>query len=229
MQFSPLPSIRRYLRNKLDELVASGPYKGMKFPENNGIDCYECKLMGIYEKELHPVIENLTQKKLHSLTIIGAAEGYHATGLARSTSLIPTCFESDRIRSKNLMEMGNFNEIEVDIRGSFGKDTIWNAKPGLIFIDIEGNEMGVLTEERLEMWQKHYLIVEVHSEEILQSLKERSHGLFKIEWIKCKKRTIHDYPFSIPLKHALRRWWNVPVQEWRSDSLGWLVLSPLKG
>jgi hypothetical protein len=226
MLFSPLPYIRRYLRKKLGETVYDGIYQGMKWKELTATDCYETKLMGIYEKELYPVIECITQKPLHSLCIIGTAEGYHALGLARLTGLSPCCFERDEKCNENLHLLSSLNEVPIKENGQFTSKTTLELAPGLILMDIEGEEINVLTKDRLSAWKDHHVIVEVHASSIKEKIKERSKTDFKTDFVPVQRRTVDDYPLTIPFKWLLRRWWHVPVQEWRSDSIGWLILWP---
>ena len=226
MRFSPLPVIRRYLRRKLGTEVFSGPYRGMKWQELNGITCFETKLLGIYEKELYPILENLSCLNIQSLTILGSAEGYHAIGLAKILQLKPVCFESDPVASTNLKQLAKLNNVSIEPKGTFNASTEWLPATGLILIDIEGSENDILTPDRLSQWKQHYILVEVHAQTIKETLQERTKSLFTSQFIACQERTIYDYPFVIPLKTVLKRWWRVPVQEWRSDSIGWLWLTP---
>lgn len=226
MIFSPLPHIRKYLRNRLQDTVSDGPYRGLVLCERPSVDCYEAKLMGTYEKELHPIMELLLQKQLQSLTVIGAAEGYHAIGMGRRTSLAPVCFEQDEKARQNLKEIAEINQVPVEIHDRFTSQTDYQPSPGLIIIDIEGQEQELLHENQFAAWRQHHFIIEIHGDEIKTTIEQASASLFKTRWVPTKKRTIRDYPFDIPLKYLLRRWWNVPVQEWRSDSIGWLLLTP---
>jgi hypothetical protein len=227
MFLSPLFHIRKYLRKKLEGKVYAGPYQGMTFPQAPGIDCYEAKLLGIYERELFHIITKLHHMDLQSLTVIGAAEGYHAIGLARLTGLTPLCFEEKDAAAQNLTQLAHENQVNFSLNKRFTTNTQIDQLPGLIFMDIEGAEDHILSKQRMTKWKQHHLMVEIHGSDILESLIQRSQGLFDPLWIECKPRTVDDYPFSIPLKNFLKRWWNVPVQEWRSDSIGWLILTPV--
>lgn len=215
-----------YLRKKLQGQVYAGLYRGLKLPEHPNIACYEAKLLGCYEKELAMVITQFTHQKLNSLTIIGSAEGFHALGLSMLTGLVPSCYESDAELTKQLSHNAETNSLKIETYPSFEANTFLDRPPGLVLMDIEGDETSILTEERLNDWKSHHLIIEIHGEEKLDTIIKRSEKIFQIKFIPCQKRTTKDYPFPIPLRHLLSRWWKVPVQEWRSDSIGWLILSP---
>lgn len=226
MLLSPLPHIRKYLRKKLRNQVYAGVYEGMLWQEVSTIDCFESKLMGIYEKELYPTIEKILDTSPKSITVIGVAEGYHAIGLALNSGLIPLCYERDKHAQSSLQKLARLNNVGIDLQGSFDSETTLNQPPGLIIMDIEGAEKDVLNSNRLSSWKTQHIIVEVHSQKILNALIDRSKEWFASDFISTRKRTVADYPFRIPYKLLLKRWWNVPVQEWRSNSLGWLVLTP---
>jgi predicted O-methyltransferase YrrM len=55
----------------------------MHYTENSQGSCYIPKLLGVYERELHDVLENLIAWGPDLVIDAGAAEGYYAVGLAR--------------------------------------------------------------------------------------------------------------------------------------------------
>src|SRR3954451_18937011 len=66
--------------------VAHGPFAGMEYLP--GLEASSgdlvAKLLGTYERELHPVIEGwIAQPPAHMIDI-GSAEGYYAVGLTRA-------------------------------------------------------------------------------------------------------------------------------------------------
>src|SRR5450432_1298867 len=63
-------------------IVQNGPFAGMKYiPQSNGSALIP-KLTGTYEQELHGIIEEVSQRKYHTLVDVGCAEGYYLVGLA---------------------------------------------------------------------------------------------------------------------------------------------------
>ena len=62
--------------------VLNSPFKGMMYPRFDSVGSAICpKLIGSYEKELHPVIEKLKGRTYTEILDIGCAEGYYAVGL----------------------------------------------------------------------------------------------------------------------------------------------------
>lgn len=62
-------------------VVVRRPFSGTRFP--GVISDTSAKLLGSYEKELHPVIENLLADRFDSMVNIGCSDGYYAVGVAR--------------------------------------------------------------------------------------------------------------------------------------------------
>ena len=63
--------------------VRSGPFTGMKYPKAEAAgSAFIPKLLGSYERELHPMIERLIAKGYDDVIDVGCAEGYYATGMA---------------------------------------------------------------------------------------------------------------------------------------------------
>src|SRR6478672_6897407 len=64
-------------------VVQHGPFKGMKYPGVNSVgSALIPKLLGSYERELHPLIDSICAGQYDQVVDIGCAEGYYAVGLA---------------------------------------------------------------------------------------------------------------------------------------------------
>ena len=63
--------------------VLNGPFKGMKYPEFLSLGSTLIpKLIGSYEAELHPIIDEIIACGYEEIWDVGCAEGYYAVGLA---------------------------------------------------------------------------------------------------------------------------------------------------
>jgi predicted O-methyltransferase YrrM len=77
-------------------------------------------LLGIYERELAPLVEKVCSQGPRLIVNIGAAEGYYAIGLAiRNPSSRIVAFESETEGRALLQEMAEGNDVytRIDIRG----------------------------------------------------------------------------------------------------------------
>src|SRR5262245_56331762 len=62
-----------------DLKVRHGFFKGMQYPRNRSISsALFPKLLGTYERELHPVLERICKEPYEGIVNIGCAEGYYA-------------------------------------------------------------------------------------------------------------------------------------------------------
>ena len=66
-----------------DLTVRNGPFRGMRYPERASVgSALVPKLLGSYERELQPVLEDILAREHSEIVDIGCAEGYYAVGLA---------------------------------------------------------------------------------------------------------------------------------------------------
>src|SRR6187455_778364 len=64
-------------------IVQGGPFQGMRYIERTQWECLPAKLLGIYERELHAIVEDLVARAYDTVINVGSAEGYYAVGFAR--------------------------------------------------------------------------------------------------------------------------------------------------
>ncbi|MDB4621386.1 hypothetical protein OAG82_00885 [Rubripirellula sp.] len=70
--------------------ILSGPFNGMKWPAAEHPKSYSAQmLLGTYELEIHPWIENACNGSYDLIIDIGAAEGFYAVGMAMRNPEIP--------------------------------------------------------------------------------------------------------------------------------------------
>ena len=63
--------------------ILGGPFAGMSFVRQVAEGCCVPKLLGCYEEELHPYVEQAILRDYPQVLNIGVAEGYYAVGFAR--------------------------------------------------------------------------------------------------------------------------------------------------
>ncbi len=72
----------KYILSHYGSIVLDGPFRGLNYlVENNTVPTH--KLLGTYEKELWPIIEEIIARDYRTIIDIGAAEGYYVVGLAQ--------------------------------------------------------------------------------------------------------------------------------------------------
>lgn len=152
-----------------DSTVFSGPFQGLRYPSNRAIgSAIWPKLLGLYEAELHPVLEELLKNHYTSIVDIGCAEGYYAVGLAlRSPEAQIYAFDTNP-RAKELCErMADLNGVRDRLHlGDFCTREVLKSIPlgqrSLVISDCEGYEGQLFDKEVAEHLRGHDVIIETH-------------------------------------------------------------------
>jgi len=175
----------------------SGPFQGMHYPVSPAEGCYVPRLLGCYEQELHPWIEDIGRHPYDVVIDVGCAEGYYAIGFAR---LMPQCrvfaFDTNEVaRSKCLqMAAGNGVAERVTVGTLFDAEAMERIPGGrrLLFCDIEGAEAELLDPARIPGLAQTDVIVETHPAfvpGILDTIAQRfasTHAMEIVEPTLCR-------------------------------------------
>ncbi len=101
-----------------DLTVKNGPFKGLKYPQflATGSSIFP-KLLGSYEKELHPLLDEIIKKDYSEILNIGCAEGYYAVGLAmKMPGVIVHAYDTDKIAQNATTSMAELNKVSDRIK-----------------------------------------------------------------------------------------------------------------
>jgi len=153
--------------------VAGGPFKGMRYPsgQSHGSALLP-KLLGSYESELHPFLEQMFANEYNTIVDIGCAEGYYAVGLGLRFAQADVnadvyAFDTSEHARRLCSNLAKLNGIEsrVHIEGFCDAATLKSIPLGskaLIISDCEGYEDVLFTSEIAELLARHDLILETH-------------------------------------------------------------------
>lgn len=226
MKFSPRILVDAYLRKITGRRIIRGPFKGLYYIKESIDSVLYPKLIGSYEKELHKVLQSYEGKEFEKVLVIGAGEGYYAVGFAKKWKRPVLAFEQDEKGRQLITRLSLINRTSVFVKGKFEPGLDTQSDRDFILMDVEGAEKEILTPEQFLAWKYSTIIVEVHSQQLKGLLKERSVFTHHSTYVPTQDRTLRDYPFSPPFSRLLKRWWWAAIQEWRSDSVGWLIFEP---
>ena len=141
--FKEALNIDKSLIAKHGDKVLSGPFKGMVHTPRRQGGGIANKLIGSYEAELHPVINELLNKSYDHIINIGCAEGYYAVGMAlfgKSPKVL--AYDTAPLAQALCANMVKLNKAEnkVDIGGTCDHSLLADLtkKHSLILIDCEG-------------------------------------------------------------------------------------------
>jgi hypothetical protein len=190
-----------------DLVVKHGPFKGLKYPVANSFGSVMLpKLLGSYEKELHPIIEEICQTPYINIIDVGCAEGYYAIGFAmRNPKAKIFAFDIEPIAQDFCSHLAQINGVNqrVKIEGFCSSETFkefsFNGKD-LIFCDCEGYEKKLFTEDLVPYLNNCDLLIELHDfldidiSSYISNLFKETHEQIFIESIDdIKKAKTYDY------------------------------------
>jgi hypothetical protein len=218
--------------------VLHGPFAGMLYPERKA-DCSSLfpKILGSYESELHPFLEETCRKEHRVVVDVGCAEGCYAVGLARRLPGARVhAFDLDGEAIRLCGEMAHLNGVldRVTTGASCGPETLRSlcrSGKALIVSDCEGYEKDLFTEEVVPSLAGHDLLIEVHDcldIEISGTLRRRSSATHSIRAVQSLDDIVKAHTYSHaelgPYDLATR---NLLLAEHRASIMEWLYLTPL--
>ncbi len=221
-----------------DHTVRHGPFQGMKYAETKSVgSALFPKLLGCYEREIHPVIERICDRPYSEIIDIGCAEGYYAVGLAMR---IPTAtvhaFDTHAEGIRLCQSMAEQNGVaERLVTGEFCDRATLNAFSfrgrGLIFCDCEGYEQELLTEVVRATLSKHDLLIEIHDgldPSISANIRQLFSATHRLEAIKvvddATRLATYHYPELERYDQETR---GILTAECRAISTEWFFLESL--
>lgn len=207
------------------DLVQSGPLRGTRLNRDAswGLD-YSARLLGSYEKELHPYLESLASATTPSVVDVGCADGYYVAGLGRLASgASVTAYDVDPRARRVTRALAEVNDVSdrVEINGACRSVDLEGLPPGsLVLMDCEGAEVTLITAAVARSNTDTAFVIECH-ESIVDGITERLMGLFEgrvIDVVEQQPRSPADYP-ALP-EHLAR----AVLDELRSPADRWLVI-----
>jgi hypothetical protein len=190
--------------------VSGGPFAGLTYPDASAISLIP-KLLGVYERELHPAIEAAIAARPDRIVNVGAADGYYAVGLARRCATASVvAYEADDEQRELLARVAAANRVELEIRGAADQ---LQPGPALVVMDCEGCEASLLDPEPLGAAT---VIVELH--DFIAPTDEaiaRFHSTHDIDLVATGPQPPHR---GSPLDLAL--------SEYRPGPMRWAVMIP---
>jgi len=147
--------------------VNEGPFTGMIYGDMAAGSAYTPKILGTYELELRPWIEQVIQENYAAIIDLGCAEGYYAVGLAvRCPNAVIYAFDGDPLARGACQELATLNGVENRIHiGGYCDAEIMKTLPlekAMLICDVEGSEFELLDPELLPVLTTIDIIVELH-------------------------------------------------------------------
>ncbi|MGB6691361.1 MAG: hypothetical protein WBE76_26300 [Terracidiphilus sp.] len=147
--------------------VRYGPFAGMVYPRRAALNYHSIPgLLGVYEQELHPVIEAIARRKYDLVINIGCAEGYYAVGLARLLRTKVLAYDPEPVERDICREAAELNDVSglVELKDLFRPSEIQKFRGMRVFCisDCEGFEEQIFTRHTISQTAGWDLLIELH-------------------------------------------------------------------
>lgn len=218
--------------------VLHGPFKGMRYPGLKSVgSTLAPKIIGSYEKELHPILERICRTPYTEIIDVGCAEGFYAVGLAmRISSARVFAFDTDATALLLCEQMARLNRVFDRITfGSFCTSEALARLPltdkALIISDCEGYEKQLFDESVVPILARHDLLIEIHDFidlDISQALRSRFTNTHRIEVVQSIDDVykMRDCPYEELVAYSLKQKRQL-LAENRPHIMEWFFLTPL--
>lgn len=216
---------------RMGTAVQAGPFAGLVLGPRGTEGGHAPRLLGIYERELHPQLERLIARGFARLVNIGCADGYYAVGLARRMpGTIVHAHDIDPKAREACAAMAAANGVAARIR--IGGEVDHAALADLagpdtwLLVDIEGNEDALLDPVAVPALRGATILVECHEGPrpgVTARMAARFAASHRVSRIDQQMLAAPLPEMFAPLSHLdqlLASW------EWREQPTPWLVLEP---
>jgi hypothetical protein len=206
--------------------VLRGPFAGMRYPPDRIASIP--KLLGIYERELHPWIEQALAT-FERVVNIGAADGYYAVGFARH-GLRVDAFESAPTARRELRDLAKLNGVRLSPRASATASKlcrlVTDDERCFVLSDCEGAESDIFTRRVVAKLRDTTVLIETHDGErpgTLATLRDRFAATHDIQVKTETTRYAADLPeLAIVAEEDRSR----AIDPMRSHPTPWALFSP---
>lgn len=224
--------VRRYVQEYGLE-VRHGPFEGLQFPRQTvgRGHALPTKLLGSYERELYPALEEAARGDYDVFVEVGSGDGYYCVGFKqRSPATQVIGFESDPIHRSLSKRVAKHNDTFVEFSGEATPAVLAGLPPGKLFlmVDVEGYEVDLLDVEAVPRLRETTMLVELHDRIVehevtgpLTGRFERSHA---ITFIEAQPRVQDDWEEMRDWPVESAHW---ALSEGRSRLARWMLLKPL--
>ncbi|MEO6406655.1 MAG: hypothetical protein ABIY51_16350 [Ferruginibacter sp.] len=216
------------------KIVLHGPFKGMVYAKARGQgSSYYAKLLGSYEKEIHPFIFTAFDNLYVSIINIGCDDGYYAIGLASHFKNIPVhAFDTNPKALWNAKHLAAENNVETYLHfsGTFTNSMTNDFSKGrsLFIVDCEGDEINIFTKTNAANFQTSDLLIELHlhlnpsAVFYFTSLFSASHHIEIVDSVPDHLKAMHyNYPEIKDLDYKTRLF----IVEEREVFMQWIFLT----
>jgi predicted O-methyltransferase YrrM len=217
-----------------ESTVVSGPFTGMRYLTDLRGGAWLPKVLGTYEMEMAPAVEQCIAEQPDAVVDIGAAEGYYAVGMAlRIRAARVVCYEYYPPARQLLNRMACQNGVRsrLEIRSECTverlRTTLQAAKRWLVISDCEGAEDELLDPAIVPALRQASLLIETHDvfrPGVTERLRARFAPTHHITIIPARDRVLDDFPLArdaLPAQELI-----AAMNEAKHSDMEWMHLKP---
>lgn len=192
------------LISKNGTVVRWGPFAGLKFPPQAILaSANSAALLGTYEMELHPWLQQLAPGKYQRHLDIGSAEGYYAIGMALRTGSCVDAFDAASVARRLCRSTAKLNGVSdlVRIHSFCSRQTLLRLAGLRCFIvsDCEGYETALFSEDAIRALSRSDLLIELHdgsapSGTTRELLLNRFKPTHEVQIVQFRPRDLSSFP-----------------------------------
>ncbi len=149
--------------------VMRGPFEGMSYSIGQAAgSALLAKIIGSYEQELHPVMQEIIDGKYTDVVDIGCAEGYYAVGLAvKKPELKVWAFDTNAPARALCEKLAKENNVSYRVTVAGHCDAAALRKipvrgKAVVICDCEGYEKALFSSETCAALAGQDLVIEIH-------------------------------------------------------------------
>lgn len=221
------------------KIICNGPFKGLKFSSTASVaSSTYAKLLGSYEFEIHPFINEVLQNKYGLVINIGCDDGYYALGFAKSLRGTPVkAYDINKAALVKAYDLSVKNELQHQVSffgGFFSRDIEKldvNLKT-LFMVDCEGEEKNIFTKQNVHKLVNADLVIELHInlypelENYFTELFAATHQIKIVNSLDDHLKAMqYSYPQIDGLDYELRRF----ITQEREVFMQWMLLTAKTG
>lgn len=240
-RWSPIGIAHRAVEAGSGLKIMTGPFRGMNYIREAQGSSLPPKLLGCYERELHPVFEAYRAAPMDLVIDIGAAEGYYAVGvLFAGMARKSIAYEAMPDGARMIREVARRNGVEdrVAVKGFCRPEDLQTELAAtdptqtLVIIDAEGAEDQLLDPKRVPELANAAMLVELHDfavAGVTDRIQERFHSTHSITRFDQQPRALTEnlcqswLVRQLPEKYALD-----VLSEKRPVLMHWFWMRPIE-
>lgn len=208
--------------------VSAGPFAGLILPPGSRTEHLAPYLLGTYESEIHPWLEEVRGSRVRRIIDVGAKFGYYAVGLARWFPEADCfAFDTDPWARRMMRGAASGNGVRnLKIRGYLkpGEISRYLVPSTFILSDCEGFEARLFDGVPDTALESAWILVELHEQAapgVRNRLEDRFARTHRLEVVGRSDRTPPDWVVRLLGSEGA----SVAVREYRGDQ-SWLFCRP---